>query len=58
LLFALVAALLGLKAATMPVRDSMDDFMADLRKQGRWTSFAAGAAAVSVLAQAIERFFP
>jgi hypothetical protein len=50
--------LLGLKAATMPVRDSMDDFMADLRKQGRWTSFAAAAAAVSVLAQAIERFFP
>ena len=34
LLFALVAALLGLKAATMPVRDSMDDFMAGSSKAG------------------------
>jgi hypothetical protein len=41
-----LAALLGARAASIKVRDNVDEFIDDLHKQRRWTSFAAIAAAV------------
>jgi len=38
---AAIAALVALRAATVKVRNSVDDFMADLQKQGRWNAAAA-----------------
>ena len=50
---ALVSAAVGLYAALgIDVRDNMDAFISDLRKQSQW---AASAARISVLAQAIEK---
>lgn len=43
---------LGIRAATIVIRNSMDDFMADISRQGRWASWAAVAAGVSVVLQA------
>jgi hypothetical protein len=39
-----VSALLVLRATLVPIRDSMDDFIADLQKQSRWASYGAVAA--------------
>jgi hypothetical protein len=50
-----VAAVLGLRAATVEVRDNLDEFINDLRRQGRWASWAALAAAVSVVLQSVDR---
>lgn len=51
----LVAAGLGIRAATILVRDSMDHFIADLQRQGRWAGWAAAMAALSVMFQAADR---
>jgi hypothetical protein len=50
-----VAAGLGIRAASVVVRDSLDDFISDISRQGRWASWAAVAAGVSVVLQAIDR---
>lgn len=34
----LVAAGLGIRAATIPIRDSTDDMMLDIGRQGKWAS--------------------
>lgn len=47
----LFAAVICFIAATMPIRDSLDDFMKDMRKQGRWAAIAAALAAISVVFQ-------
>jgi hypothetical protein len=53
---ALVSAAVGLYAALgIDVRDNMDAFISDLRKQSQWAAWAASAAGISVLAQAIEK---
>jgi hypothetical protein len=53
---ALVSAAVGLYAALgIDVRDNMDAFICDLRKQSQWAAWAASAAGISVLAQAIEK---
>jgi hypothetical protein len=53
---ALVSATLGMYAALgIEVRDNQDKFISDLQKQSRWTAWAASAAGISVLAQAIEK---
>ena len=36
--FTALAAVLGVRAATVDVRDNMDKFMEDLQRQGRWAS--------------------
>jgi hypothetical protein len=51
----LAAAGLGVRAATIPIRDSMDDMMSDIGRQGKWASWAALAAGFSALLQAIDR---
>lgn len=52
------SAMLGLYAAFgIEVRDNMDAFISDLRRQSHWASLAAAAAGVSVLAQAIGMLF-
>ncbi|MFC3721803.1 hypothetical protein [Neoaquamicrobium sediminum] len=51
----IAAAILGLRAATITIRDSMDQFIADLQRQGRWAAFAATLAAVSVVFQSLDR---
>lgn len=51
-----VAALLGVRAATIVVRDNIDEFMNDLQRQGRWASYAAVAAAVATALQAAHQF--
>jgi hypothetical protein len=50
-----VAAGLGIRAATVNVRDNIDEFMNDLKRQGRWASWAAVAAGISVVLQALDR---
>jgi hypothetical protein len=51
------AAILGLRAATMEVRDNIDVFISDLQKQGRWASYAAVAAAIATALQSIQQLF-
>ncbi|MEI9414732.1 hypothetical protein [Mesorhizobium sp. Cs1321R2N1] len=51
----ILAACLGVRAATITIRDSMDDFMADIARQSRWASFAAVAAGLSVILQSVDR---
>lgn len=50
-----VAAGLGIRAANVIVRDSIDDFMVDIGQQSRWASYAALAASASVFLQAVDR---
>jgi len=45
---AVIAVLVGLRSATVEVRDNLDEFIGDLRRQGRWATWAAIAAAISV----------
>jgi hypothetical protein len=52
----LIAALLGLRAATVKVRDDIDRFISDLHRQGRWAGFAAAAAAIATVLQAIALY--
>ncbi|TPM33880.1 hypothetical protein FJ955_03860 [Mesorhizobium sp. B2-2-2] len=51
----ILAAVLGIRAATITVRNSMDDFMGDIARQSRWASFAAVAAGLSVVLQSVDR---
>ncbi|MBD3667697.1 MAG: hypothetical protein RLO08_19640 [Parvibaculaceae bacterium] len=52
----LIAAVLGLKAATITVRDSMDQFIDDLHRQGRYSGLAASFAAMTALLVAVRAF--
>lgn len=51
----LIAAGLGIRAATIHVRDNLDEFIGDIHKQGKWASWAAVAAGASVVLQAVDR---
>ena len=53
---AFVAGVLALSAARVEVRDSMDNFMSDLRRQSRWASWAAGGAALAAMLEPIAYF--
>jgi hypothetical protein len=45
----------GVRAATVPVRDNIDEFIGDLHRQGRWAAIAASLAAVGgLLEQALK----
>jgi hypothetical protein len=57
LILSAIATVLGIRAATIKVRDSMDHFIVDLRKQGRWTAFAAVAAAAATAIQIIQHYW-
>ncbi len=46
----------GLWAASIGIRNSQDDFISDLHRQGLWASLAAIAAAVAAVLQAIQYF--
>jgi hypothetical protein len=46
-----IAAVLGVRAATIRVRNSQDDFIDDLQKQGRWAALAALCAAAATAVQ-------
>ncbi|RUX78272.1 hypothetical protein EN925_10215 [Mesorhizobium sp. M7A.F.Ca.US.006.04.2.1] len=50
-----VAAGLGVRAATVVVRNSIDDFMTDIGRQSRRASFAAVAAGASVILRSVDR---
>ena len=50
-----VAAGLGIRAANVIIRNSIDDFIVDIGRQSRWASYAAVAASVSVFLQAVDR---
>lgn len=49
-----LAAALGVRAATIEVRNNVDEFINDLQRQGRWASFAAVAAALATALQAAK----
>ncbi|TGQ94645.1 hypothetical protein EN794_053305 [Mesorhizobium sp. M00.F.Ca.ET.151.01.1.1] len=51
----IVAAALGFRASTVKIRDSIDDMMPDIARQGKWASWAASAAAVAVVLQSLDR---
>ena len=50
----LFAAGLGIRAATYPVRDQIDHMMPDIARQGRWASWAAVAAGISVVSKVFD----
>ena len=50
-----LAALLGLRAATVKVRNNQDHFIEDLQRQGRWTTLTACAAALATFLQIVGR---
>ncbi len=43
------AALLGLRAATVHVRDSIDQMIGDIHRQSRWAAWSAAATAATAL---------
>lgn len=49
-----VAAMLGVRAATIEVRNNLDEFINDLQRQGRWASMAAVAAAIAIAFQGLQ----
>jgi hypothetical protein len=53
-----VAAVLGIRAATVKVNDNIEKFIYDLQRQGRWASWTATAtaAAVATAIQAVPVF--
>ncbi|TGQ01408.1 MULTISPECIES: hypothetical protein [unclassified Mesorhizobium] len=51
----IVAAALGFRASTVKIRDSIDDMMPDIARQGKWASWAASAAAIAVMLQSLDR---
>jgi len=51
-----LAAILGVRAAAIVVRDNVDEFVNDLQRQGRWASYAAIAAAFATALQAAQHF--
>jgi hypothetical protein len=55
LAFGVVAAGIGVRAATVHVRDNLDAFISDLHRQSSWASWAATMAACSAILQAIEK---
>jgi hypothetical protein len=54
--FTALAAVLGVRAATVDVRDNMDKFMEDLQRQGRWASWAAVANAAAAAVLIVQTF--
>lgn len=50
----LMAAVLGVRAATVKVRNNQDGLIFDLQRQGRWAGYAAAAAAISTVLQAVQ----
>jgi hypothetical protein len=56
IIVSLAAAFLGVRAATVKVRDNQDKFISDLQRQGRWAGCAAAAAAISTVIQAAQHF--
>ncbi len=58
LINAVIAAVLGAVAANVPISDSVDNFIADLHRQGTWASWAAITAAISAGLQAVAHFVP
>ncbi|SDP47221.1 hypothetical protein SAMN05428967_2271 [Phyllobacterium sp. YR620] len=52
----LLAAALGLRAATFPIRETINHLTSDIGRQGKWASWAALAAALSAVLQSIDRF--
>lgn len=46
LFFPVVAALLAIRGATMEIRDNQNEFIGDIKRQGRWNSWAALFAAI------------
>ena len=52
-----IAAVLGIMATRVQIRDSIDDYIADLHQQGRRAGWAAVAAGVAVALQSIDRLF-
>ena len=45
----------GYAAFGAQIRNKQQEFLSDLESQSHWASYAAAAAGISVLAQAIER---
>lgn len=55
--FSAAGLIIGVRAATIPVRDSMDDFIGDLRRQGRWALITASLAAAGGLLEQATKLF-
>lgn len=56
ILFGVIASGFGVAAAVTVIRNSQDDFIADLKKQGRRASIAAIFAALSSVLIAVDYF--
>jgi hypothetical protein len=52
----IVAAVLAIVAANVPIRNEIDAFMNDIYRQGWWAACAAGVAALGVILQALHYF--
>jgi hypothetical protein len=56
ILFGVIASGYGVRAAMTKIRNSQDDFIDDLKKQGRRASIAAVFAALSSVLIAVDHF--
>ena len=56
ILFGVIASGYGARAAMTEIRNSQDDFVDDLKKQGRRASIAAVFAALSSILIAVDHF--
>jgi hypothetical protein len=56
LLCGIIAVVCGIVAATIEVRDSMDHFIGDLQRQGRWAAYAAIAAGIGMALEVVDYF--
>ncbi len=45
---------LGLKAASIEIRDDLDEFINDMQRQGRWVRWTAIAALLTAAASAVK----
>lgn len=53
----IVSCLLAMRAAAYPIRNSIDDFIDDLNRQGRWATAAAVCAFGVAVLEAVRLLF-
>jgi hypothetical protein len=53
LLVPIFGAVIGIRAASIVVRDNLDEFISDIRRQSLWATWAAIASSIAAILSAI-----
>jgi hypothetical protein len=56
LLVPVAGAIIGIRAATIEVRDNIDAFIGDIRRQSRWATYAAVASCLGTVLSAFANW--